>query len=61
LLSVSVPPKVANVPVVGRVTFVAAIEVKVVSNAPAVIKELPPTKANVAGDGLNSKFVYRCC
>ena len=46
--SVSVPVKVANVPVVGRVTFVAAVEVKVVEYAPAVIKEPPFTIVRVA-------------
>ena len=48
--NVSAPALVANIPVVGRVTFVVAVEVKVVEYAPAVIKELPPTKVNIAGD-----------
>jgi hypothetical protein len=41
LVKVSVPANVARVPVVGRVTFVAPVEVKVVAKAPAVTK-FPP-------------------
>ena len=41
-VNVSIPAKVANVPVVGRVTLVAAVVVKVVANAPEVVK-LPPS------------------
>jgi hypothetical protein len=41
LVSVSVPFKVDNVPVVGKVTDVASVDVNVVGNAPAVVK-LPP-------------------
>jgi hypothetical protein len=41
LLKASVPARVAKVPVVGRVTFVAAVEVNVVENAPEVIKLEP--------------------
>ena len=48
LVNVSEPAKVARVPVNGSVTLVAAVEVKVVENAPAVIKEPPFTKVNVA-------------
>ena len=40
LVKVSVPAKVANVPVVGSVTFVAAVEVRVVAKAPEVVKLL---------------------
>jgi hypothetical protein len=40
LVKVSVPANVAKVPVVGRVIFVAALLVKVVENAPAVVNEL---------------------
>ena len=42
LVSVSVPAKVASVPVVGNVTEVRAVEVNVVANAPEVVK-LPPS------------------
>jgi hypothetical protein len=58
--SVSVPAKVANVPVVGRVTFVVAVEVKVVEYAPAVIKEPPFTivrVADVAGAVIVTLFI----
>ena len=44
LVNVSVPAKVANVPAVGNVTLVAAVEVNVEAN--------PPTIANVAFDGI---------
>ena len=40
-VKVSVPPKVAKVPVVGSVTDVVAVEVNVVANAPDVVR-LPP-------------------
>jgi hypothetical protein len=48
LVSVSVPAKVVNVPVVGSVTFVAAVAVNVVENAPLVAKVLPFAKVRVA-------------
>ena len=38
---VSVPARVARVPVVGSVTSVVPVEVRVVENAPAVIKLEP--------------------
>jgi hypothetical protein len=41
LVKVSVPARVANVPAVGSVTFVAAVEVRVVAKAPEVVR-LPP-------------------
>ena len=41
LVNVSVPAKVAKVPVVGRVTVVAAVAVNVVAKAPEVVK-FPP-------------------
>ena len=41
LLSVSEPVSVARVPVVGRVTVVFAVAVRVVLNAPEVVR-LPP-------------------
>ena len=41
LVNVSVPAKVANVPVVGSVTDVAAVDVNVVENAPTVARVLP--------------------
>lgn len=41
LLKASVPARVASVPVVGNVTFVAAVEVSVVLNAPDVAN-VPP-------------------
>ena len=50
LVNVSVPALVANVPVVGRVTFVVFVEVKVVEYAPAVIKEPLFTIVNIALD-----------
>lgn len=47
--SVSVPAIPANkMPVVGNVTFVAPVEVKVVEKAPAVASVLPFPRANVA-------------
>ena len=51
--NVSVPAKVARVPVVGKVTAVLAVAVNVVVNAPDVVKEppsdtdFPPTLATV--------------
>ena len=42
LVKVSAPAKVAKVPVMGKVTFVAAVVVKVVAKAPDVVK-LPPS------------------
>lgn len=42
LVSVSVPANVDNVPVVGKVTEVKAVEVNVVANAPDVVR-LPPS------------------
>ena len=42
LVRVSAPAKVANVPVVGNVTEVRAVEVNVVAKAPEVVK-LPPS------------------
>lgn len=42
LVSVSVPANVDNVPVVGKVTEVKAVEVNVVANAPEVVR-LPPS------------------
>jgi hypothetical protein len=44
---VSVPANVARVPVVGRVTLVVAVAVRVVLNAPAVTKVEPLTNVNV--------------
>ena len=41
LVKVSVPAKVANVPIVGRVTFVAAVATNVVAKAPEVVR-FPP-------------------
>ena len=41
LVNVSVPANVANVPVVGNVTLVVAVDVNVVAKAPLVVK-LPP-------------------
>jgi hypothetical protein len=41
LVNVSVPANVAKVPVVGRVTLVVPVEVRVVGKAPEVTK-LPP-------------------
>ena len=46
-VNVSVPARVARVPVVGRVNVVAAVAVSVVLNAPAVAKVEPLTKVNV--------------
>ena len=40
-VNVSVPAKVAKVPLVGNVTLVSAVEVKVVANAPEVVR-FPP-------------------
>ena len=40
LVNTSVPAKVDKVPVIGRVTFVAAVEVSVIENAPDVAKVL---------------------
>ena len=48
LLKVSAPAKVASVPVVGNVTFVAPVAVNVVAKDPDVTKELPSAKVNVA-------------
>ena len=48
LVSVSVPANVAKVPVVGSVTFVVAVDVRVVAKAPAVISELPSISVRVA-------------
>jgi len=42
LVSVSVPSNVANVPVVGKVTVVVAVDVNVVANAPDVVR-FPPS------------------
>ena len=42
LVKVSVPPNVLNVPVVGRVTLVAAVLFNVEANAPEVVK-FPPS------------------
>src|SRR5213592_352099 len=42
LLNASAPASVASVPVVGNVTPVAAVIVKVLANAPAVVR-LPPS------------------
>ena len=42
LVNVSVPARVANVPLVGSVTLVVDVVVKVVANAPEVVK-LPPS------------------
>ena len=39
LVSVSAPARVASVPVVGKVTFVAPVAVKVRENAPEVAKD----------------------
>ncbi len=41
-------PRVASVPLVGSVTAVAAVEVKVIGNAPEVPKVLPLPRARVA-------------
>lgn len=41
-------PSVASVPVVGKVTFVAAVAVRVVENAPEVAKVEPSAKVSVA-------------
>ena len=48
LVSVSVPAKVASVPVVGSVTFVAPVEVRVIELAPDVISEDPCASVKVA-------------
>jgi hypothetical protein len=47
LLKVSVPASVANVPVVGRVTLVAPVEVKVMEFAPEVARVEPLAKVKV--------------
>ena len=39
LVSVSAPARVASVPVVGKVTFVAPVAVNVSAKAPEVVKE----------------------
>ena len=44
----STPDKVAKVPVVGNVTFVVAVEVRVIANAPDVIREDPFASVRVA-------------
>ena len=41
LVKVSVPESVANVPVVGKVTFVAPVVVNVVAKLPDVVKSFP--------------------
>jgi len=48
LVKVSVPAKVANVPVVGRVTFVVPVVVSVLENAPAVTSDEPFANVRVA-------------
>jgi hypothetical protein len=48
LVNVSDPAKVAKVPVVGKVTFVVAVAVKVVEYAPLVASVDPSTKVKVA-------------
>ena len=48
LVNVSVPAKVAKVPVVGNVTFVVAVAVNVVEYAPLVANVDPSTNVNVA-------------
>ena len=48
LVNVSVPAKVANVPVVGKVTLVAAVAVNVCEKTPAVAKVLPFANVKVA-------------
>ena len=48
LVKVSVPASVARVPVVGKVTFVAAVDVNVVANAPDVARVLLSAKVSVA-------------
>jgi hypothetical protein len=45
---VSLPANVAKVPVVGRVTFVAPLEVRVIELAPEVTKLEPSAKVKVA-------------
>ena len=47
-VNVSVPAKVDKVPVVGRVTPVAPVEVRVMALAPAVISDDPWTRVRVA-------------
>jgi len=47
LVNVSVPANVVNVPVVGNVTFVVAVAVNVVLNAPEVAKVEPSATVNV--------------
>ena len=46
LVNVSVPARVAKVPVVGSVTEVVALEVRVMLYAPEVTKELLVAKVN---------------
>jgi len=48
LVKVSVPARVARVPVVGKVTLVAPVVVKVKELAPDVIKLEPSAKVKVA-------------
>jgi len=48
LVNVSVPAKVAKIPVVGKVTFVAAVAVNVCENAPAVANVLLLANVKVA-------------
>ncbi len=51
LVKVSVPAKVAKVPVVGKVTLVAPAEVKVIAFVPAVVKFCPKVKVPVVHVG----------
>ena len=48
LVKVSVPTKVASVPDVGKVTFVAPLDVNVIGFAPDVANVLPSARVNVA-------------
>jgi hypothetical protein len=51
LVKVSVPAKVAKVPVVGKVTLVAPPEVNVIAPDPAVVKFCPKVKVPVVHVG----------
>ena len=52
LLKVSAPVRVARVPAVGNVTFVAPVDVKVTEFAPAVSSVEPTPRVNVPLPGL---------
>jgi len=60
LVNVSAPANVAKVPVVGRVTLVVAVAVRVVLNAPEVARVEPSTKVKVepvAGAVIDTLFM----